>query len=99
MPVEQHVEIFDLGDPRNVDPVHLAKLSCRDQHLVGAEHPLRDGRPDQDPVLGRRAEIMAIFPELADRDYRAVPARTLASGRMARKLAVRHRQNARALVN
>ncbi|MFB2531728.1 Hint domain-containing protein [Paracoccus sp. p3-h83] len=45
-----------------------------------------------------RDEILAIFPELADRDYQAIPARTLASGRMGRKLAVRHIQNGKALV-
>lgn len=46
-----------------------------------------------------REEILALFPSLADHDYAAVPARALASGRMARRLAVRHRQNAMTLVN
>lgn len=45
-----------------------------------------------------RAEILAIFPELADEDYKAVPARLLASGRMGRRLAVRHGYNRKALV-
>jgi hypothetical protein len=46
-----------------------------------------------------REEILALFPSLAEHDYAAVPARALASGRMARRLAVRHRQNAMTLVN
>ncbi len=45
-----------------------------------------------------RAEILALFPELATRDYTPPAGRTLASGRMARKLAVRHAQNGRPLV-
>ena len=45
-----------------------------------------------------RAEILALFPELATRDYAPPAGRTLASGRMARKLAVRHAQNGRPLV-
>ena len=47
--------------------------------------------------IAARAEILALFPELAD--HAAAPARTLTSGRMARKLAVRHLQNERPLVN
>ncbi|KGJ17297.1 hemolysin [Paracoccus sanguinis] len=47
--------------------------------------------------IAARAEILALFPELAD--HAAVPARTVTSGRMARKLAVRHLQNQRPLVN
>lgn len=43
------------------------------------------------------AEIFAIFPELRDMTGTPVPARELVSGRMARKLAVRHIQNARPL--
>ena len=47
-----------------------------------------------------RDEIFAIFPELRDRPDDAAPegARHLASGRMGRKLAVRHAQHAKALV-
>lgn len=47
--------------------------------------------------IAARAEILTLFPELAD--HAAVPARTVTSGRMARKLAVRHLQNQRPLVN
>ncbi|WP_240558596.1 Hint domain-containing protein [Paracoccus contaminans] len=43
-----------------------------------------------------RAEILALFPELAGQPVAA--ARPLASGRMGRKLAIRHLQNARPLM-
>lgn len=45
-----------------------------------------------------QAEIFALFPELHDRDYTPAPARMLASGRMGRKLAVRHALNGKTLV-
>lgn len=47
-----------------------------------------------------REEIFAIFPELRSRPEDVVPegARLLASGRLGRKLAVRHAQNRKALV-
>lgn len=45
-----------------------------------------------------REEIFAIFPELQDRTEAPVPARTLASGRMGRKLAMRHGSNGKPLV-
>ena len=44
------------------------------------------------------AEIFAIFPELASDGHAPVAARQLASGRMGRKLAVRHIQNDRPLL-
>ncbi|WP_236635819.1 Hint domain-containing protein [Paracoccus aminophilus] len=46
-----------------------------------------------------REEIFAIFPELQDSTFAPEPARVLASGRMGRKLAVRHAQKERALVS
>ena len=58
--------------------------------LVGPEALKSEG-------IAARAEILALFPELAD--HAAVPARTVTSGRLARKLAVRHLQNQRPLVN
>lgn len=45
-----------------------------------------------------RAEIFALFPEL-ENGHMSKPARHLASGRMGRKLAVRHAQHGKALVN
>lgn len=45
-----------------------------------------------------RDEILALFPELENRDYAPAPARPLASGRMGRKLAVRHAANRKPLI-
>lgn len=45
-----------------------------------------------------RREIFAIFPELEQENYELAPARKLVSGRMARKMAVRHKQNSKSLV-
>lgn len=44
------------------------------------------------------AEIYAIFPELASPEYSAPAARELVSGRLGRKLAVRHSQNGKPLL-
>ncbi|CAM3179266.1 Hint domain-containing protein [Paracoccus nototheniae] len=43
-------------------------------------------------------EIFALFPQLQEADYEAEGARYLVSGRHGRKLAIRHKQNHRALV-
>ena len=43
-------------------------------------------------------EILTLFPQLRDHDHVPQPARLLASGRMGRKLAVRHARNGKALV-
>lgn len=43
-------------------------------------------------------EILTIFPQLRDPSYSPQPARALVSGRMGRKLAVRHAQNDKHLV-
>ncbi|WP_065169962.1 Hint domain-containing protein [Paracoccus sp. MKU1] len=50
--------------------------------------------------LGRaaREEILALFPQLRDADFRPEAARQLPSGRQSRKLAVRHAQHGRPLV-
>lgn len=45
-----------------------------------------------------RAEIFALFPQLADKDYAPQGARVLASGRMGRKLVSRHLQHGKVLV-
>lgn len=76
-----------------------------DQHEVvvsnGAETESLYTGPEALKSVGRAAleEIFAIFPELAERDYTPVAARKLATGRMGRKLAIRHKQNAKALVS
>ncbi|WP_407947401.1 Hint domain-containing protein [Paracoccus xiamenensis] len=46
-----------------------------------------------------QAEIFAIFPELAAPDHNPVAARELTSGRLGRKLAMRHAQNGKPLVS
>lgn len=46
-----------------------------------------------------RQEIFTLFPELMDMDYKPTPARELATGRMGRRLAYRHAQNNKLLVN
>ncbi|ARO14376.1 type I secretion target repeat protein [Ketogulonicigenium robustum] len=46
-----------------------------------------------------REEILELFPQLADLDYSAPSARPLASGRQARKLAMRHVSNNRPLIS
>ena len=45
-----------------------------------------------------RAEILAIFPELSDIDYRALSARKFVDGRRGHRLAVRHKHNCKALL-
>lgn len=76
-----------------------------DRHEVvisnGAETESLFTGPEALKAVGPQAreEILTIFPELADRDYAPVAARPLASGRMGRKLAVRHAQNHTTLVS
>ncbi|AGT08363.1 Hint domain-containing protein [Paracoccus aminophilus] len=75
-----------------------------DQHEVvlsnGAETESLYAGPEALKALSPEAvnEILALFPELKQPDYVMPPARILASGRQARKLAVRHRQNRRPVV-
>ncbi|WP_134725162.1 Hint domain-containing protein [Paracoccus luteus] len=75
-----------------------------DDHQVvwsnGAEtESLHPGKQALDMVgTAARDEILALFPELRDDAAARAPARTLASGRMGRKLAMRHAQNGKPLV-
>lgn len=46
-----------------------------------------------------REEIFALFPELENTDHTPIAARTLPSGRQARKLAMRHLQNGKPLAS
>lgn len=91
-------------DLQEVEYFHL----LFDQHEVimsdGAETESLYTGPESLKSVGpaARAEIIALFPELesadaVEGDFRA--ARLLASGRMARKLAVRHKQHRRALIS
>ncbi|MBV0890726.1 Hint domain-containing protein [Paracoccus sp. Z118] len=76
-----------------------------DRHEVvisnGAETESLYTGPEAMKGVGKAAheEIFALFPELKERDYAPVPARLLASGRMGRRLASRHGQNGKPLVN
>ena len=45
-----------------------------------------------------KAEILSLFPELTEVDYEALSCRKLANGRMGRKLAIRHKNNNKPLV-
>lgn len=46
-----------------------------------------------------RQEILGLFPELAEQDYDTLPARPLATGRIGRKIAMRHSKNSKPLLN
>ena len=88
-------------DMDRVDYIHF----LFDAHQVvwsnGAEteslHPGRNAL-DMAGEAGRE-EIFAIFPELRDDRVTRATARTLASGRMGRKLAMRHVLNRKPLVS
>ena len=94
------IDGIDIANPAEVTYIHM----LFDRHEVvisnGAEtESLFTGLEALKSVgPAARDEIFAIFPELRDHDYAPEPARMLASGRMARKLAVRHEQNGRPLV-
>lgn len=75
-----------------------------DQHEVvfanGAESESLHTGPQALKAVGRAAldEIFGLFPQLKEAGYAAEGARLLVSGRHGRKLALRHKQNDRALV-
>ena len=75
-----------------------------DRHEVvisnGAETESLFTGPEALKALGPASaeEIFAIFPELRDRDHAPSSARLMASGRLARKLAVRHANRSKPLV-
>lgn len=87
----------------DLDGVTYVHFLC-DQHEVvfanGAESESLFTGPEALKSVGSagRAEIFALFPELQDVDYRALAVRPLTSGRLGRKLAHRHMQNAKALL-
>lgn len=80
-------------------------------HLMFDRHEIifAEGAPTESLYLGRMArqslpdaalaELIALFPDLADAGHAPEPARLLVPGRRARKLAARHRDNARPLVS
>jgi hypothetical protein len=87
-------------DMESVEYFHL----LFDRHEVvisnGAETESLYTGPEALKSVGKAAqeEIFTLFPELKERDYVANAARTLVSGRMGRKLAMRHLQNGKSLV-
>lgn len=66
----------------------------------GAESESLYTGPEAIGSIGERAreEIFTLFPELRAHDYEPTAVRTLVSGRMGRKLAIRHKQNKKMLV-
>lgn len=74
-----------------------------DQHEVvysnGAETESLFTGPETLKAVGAesRAEILSLFPELADMNYKARSARVIPSGKMARMLAIRHAKNGQSL--
>lgn len=75
-----------------------------DQHEIirsnGAETESLFTGPEAMKAVGPAAlrEILDLFPHLAQEDYQAIAARTLASGRSGRRMAQRHAQNRKVLV-
>lgn len=95
------VEGVDIAhDLQTVDYVHF----LLDRHEVvtanGTESESLFTGPQALKSVGAaaQAEILALFPHLLDADYEAIPAVVIASGRLGRKLALRHVRNARPLV-
>ncbi|KGJ20237.1 hemolysin [Paracoccus sanguinis] len=93
------IDIAD--DVTEVTYVHL--LFDRHELVVsnGAETESLYTGPEALKAVGKAArfEILSLFPELLSKTYTPPTARVLASGRMGRKLAVRHKQNERPLVS
>ncbi|MEH6787671.1 MAG: Hint domain-containing protein [Paracoccus sp. (in: a-proteobacteria)] len=95
------VDGIDLaGDMAEMEYFHFL-LDCHSIVVSnGAETETMFTGPEALKSVGRQArrEILDLFPELADADYRPVPARELAPGRKARQLASRHARNGSALI-
>ena len=88
------------GDMAEIEYFHFL-LDCHSIVVSnGAETETMFTGPEALKSVGRQArrEILDLFPELADADYRPVPARELAPGRKARQLASRHARNGSALI-
>lgn len=92
---------FDIADDiQEVEYFHI----LFDQHEIvisnGAETESLYTGAEALKSVGTAAarEILSLFPQLADPEYVAVPARFLTSGRQARKMGIRHQQNRHPLV-
>ncbi|WP_134726544.1 Hint domain-containing protein [Paracoccus luteus] len=101
---KQLLQLDGIDIARDMDRVDYVRFMF-DRHEVvfsnGAEAESLYTGPEALKAVGTAArdEILALFPELRDGGHAAEPARPLASGRMARKLAVRHAVNGRPLVH
>ncbi len=87
----------------DINEIIYVHFLCSQHEVVfanGAESESLYTGPESLKAVGAaaREEILTLFPELREMDYKAPSARPLASGRMARKLALRHIQNEKALV-
>lgn len=75
-----------------------------DRHEIvianGAEAESLYTGPEAIKAVGKSAqeEIFTLFPELRERDYIAISARVIPSGRLGRRLAFRHLQNEKPLI-
>ncbi|AGT09301.1 Hint domain-containing protein [Paracoccus aminophilus] len=102
--VKQLLQIDGVEIAEEMTEVHYFHILCDRHEIVlsnGAETETLYTGAEAIKAVGAaaREEILAIFPELQDRAFTPEPARVLASGRMGRKLAVRHAQHERALVS
>lgn len=87
----------------DLDSVTYVHFMCNQHEVVFANGAASESMftgPEALKSVGSEArkEILTLFPELMDMDYRADPARILATGRMGRRLAHRHAQNNKMLV-
>lgn len=100
---KQLLQIEGVDIARDLESVEYFHMLF-DRHEVvfanGAESESLYTGPQALKGVGQAAldEIFALFPQLQEADYEAEGARYLVSGRHGRKLAIRHKQNHRALV-
>ncbi|WP_188715839.1 Hint domain-containing protein [Paracoccus acridae] len=95
------VEGIDIAD--DLDEITYVHVLFDDHQVVwsnGAEtESLHPGRQALDMIgQAAREEILALFPELREAGFVRPAARPMVSGRMGRKLAMRHAQNHKPLV-
>ena len=100
----KHLELLDGVDIiKDADAVTYVHFLCDAHEVVFA-----NGAPSETFYTGpqalksvspsARAEILTIFPELSDIDYKALSARKFVSNHKCRELAIRHKKNRKALL-
>lgn len=94
------IDICD-DDENGVEYFHILLSNHEVIFANGAESESLFTGPEAIKSVGTAAlaEISEIFPEILKEDHEAIGARLLTSGRLGRKLASRHAQNAKYLVN